>query len=560
MQDFSRVPALSNLRRSILSPDESNRSAFITQLEKAIAGLPMPADHMTAYLGGPGADPSWLAPYENISDHGIDPDEAVNLGLSPLAGQMRWSATTALHNVNQPVLLPAAVAHAITTLYNPNALWDLVSGNFLNMERQVVRQMAGLMHWKRSEADGLFTFGGKAGIMYSLRLGLNRCLPASARQGLCGQPRPVVLTTKENHYAVDYAAALLGLGRDNVIYVPTRGRRIDVGAFRSLASSLIRDGHPIACVLLCGGNTLDGVIDPLEEVSGAIDQLVEQHDLGYRPWVHFDLPLGWVWLFFRDYDFGRNPLSIEPRGLREAERIAQCLRNAELADSTCFDFHKLGFSPYSTSVFLTRHWRDLRSLHGNEPPEEEWLSYGSNFRQHHSLEHSRSAAPIAAAWTTLQTLGKNGFRVYLGHLHALTADLRHRLESSGMMMANRTSPSLATMFVPPLPGNPQPARPAGPGHLADAQNCYTESLFRYVNGLTGEASQPMAIGFSPGYVQVENSAALAALRIYLTNPHLNARLLNEAVDRLIWLRDEFDRDIWPHQEINLMERLAHTPK
>jgi L-2,4-diaminobutyrate decarboxylase len=560
MQDFARVLALSNLRRNILSSDESNRGAFVTQLERALAELPMPADHMTAYVGAPGADPSWLAPYENISDHGMEPDEAVNLGLNALVGQMRWSATTTLHNVNQPVLLSAVVAHAITNLYSPNALWDLVSGNFLNMERQVVRQMAGLMHWKPSEADGLFTFGGKAGIMYSLRLGLNRCLPASARQGLCDQPRSVVLTTKENHYAVDYAATLLGLGRDNVIYVPTRGRRINVGAFRSLASSLIHDGHPIACVLLSGGNTLDGVIDPLEEVSEAIDQLVEQHDLSYRPWVHFDLPLGWVWLFFRDYKFGRNPLGIEPSGLREAERIAHFLRNAELADSTCFDFHKLGFSPYAGSVFLTRHWRDLRSFHGDEPPDEEWQSYGSNFRQHHSLEHSRSAAPIAAAWTALQTLGKNGFRAYLGHLHALTANLRHRLESSGMMMANQASPSLATMFVPPLPENPQsPTRPTEPGHFADAQNCYTESLFRYVNGLTGEASQPMAIGFTPGYVQVENSATLAALRIYLTNPHLNTRLLNEAVDHLIQLRDEFDRDIWPRQGI-LAERLAHTPK
>ncbi len=553
--------ALSKLRDDLLAPSELNRADFVERIRQALGCLPLPNDPYDAYIGGPGSWSSWLGEHGSIPAKGLDGTEATRLSLRSLLGQMRWNAPSTLHNVNQPILLSTAAANAIMSLYNPNALWDLVSGGCLELERQVVRQLADLMNWDPEQADGLFTFGGKAGMMYGIRLGMNRCLPGSARSGLSNCAEPVVLTTTENHYTVEYAAAMLGIGRDNVVYVPTTSRQMDVGILRSLIADLVSAGRAIACVLLCGVNTLDGVVDPIVEVAATIDDSVARYHLPYHPWIHFDLPLGWVWLFFRDYDFERNPLGIEQDGLLGAERVVERLAGAGLADSTCFDFHKLGFAPYSTSVFLLRDWKALRSINGEDAPEKAWHRHGANFRQHHSLEHSRSAAPIVAAWTTLQALGRDGFRAYLGHMHSLTSYLRRRLAATGsVVVINADSPSFATMSVPHVPTTGRTLQARDPAVGAVLQNRYTESLFWYVNGMRGDAQGSMAIGYVPGYVSEGDSTPLSALRVYLTNPHLSVDVLDKQVERLMALKEEFDCRVWQADGEIPMDHLSHTPK
>jgi glutamate/tyrosine decarboxylase-like PLP-dependent enzyme len=502
---------------------------------------------------------SWLAAYETVPGEGADPGAVVAAGLGALRGQMRWHSLAVLHNVTQPVLTTAWLAHAVTSLYNPNALWDLVSGGYLDVERQVVRQLSRLMGWDAGSCDGLFTFGGKAGLLYAIRLGLNRCVPDLSRSGL-GGASPMVLTTDQNHYSVDSACSLVGIGTDAVIRVPTNSRGfMDQDAFRAIAEEGIAAGRPLACVVLCGGNTLDAIIDPLQDVVDILDDLAVHERLGYHPWIHFDLPLGWPWLFFRDYDFATNPLGIEEHGLAAAGQIAAALARAELADSTCFDFHKLGFAPYSGSVFLTRHWRELRSIFRDEQTPQPWLEHGGNFRQHHSIEHSRSGAPILAAWVVLQTLGQDGFRAYLGHLHQLTARLRSRIAQADMTVLNGASPSLATMVLPARPGTPVSHVRELPAQ-AEAQNLYTEALFRYVAGMDGNAARPVAIGFVPGYAKTGSGHSLSALRLFLVNPFLDAGHIDAVVDHLRNLKRDFDQ-LGTHGDVaGPAPRLIHTPK
>jgi L-2,4-diaminobutyrate decarboxylase len=543
------------LRSLLLAPDEGNRGKLGDSLSAALGLLPDDPDH--PYVGPAVPDMSWLGQYEAIPAAGLDPDGVVAAALGALRGQIRWQVPGALHNVNQPVLLPAWIAYAITSLYNPNALWDLVSGGCLEMERQVVRQVARLMGWDAGECDGLFTFGGKAGLIYAIRLGLNRCVPGLSQSGF-GGARPMVITTSQNHYAVDSACSLLGIGTGAVVKVPTdRWGAMDAGALREAASGGLAAGRRLACVVLCGGNTLDAVIDPVRAVADVLGELKVKERFGYRPWLHFDLPLGWPWLFFRDYDFAANPLGIGADGLAAASSIAARLTDADMADSTCFDFHKLGFSPYPGSVFLTRHWRELRSAFRDEWPSSPWLDHGENFRQHHSIEHSRPAAPIVAAWVVLQSLGHDGFRAYLGQMHQVTARLRSRLASGGMTVLNTGSPSLATMVLPARPAR-EAAESLAPAEDAAEQDSYTEGLFRFISGLDGQAAQPLAIGLVPGYARPGSGASPTALRLFVVNPFLDEQQAGIIADRVISMKNEFDL-AWSLRGSS-GSRLQHTPR
>jgi L-2,4-diaminobutyrate decarboxylase len=546
---------IERLRSLLLAPDGTGGASPAEALAGAFAAIPSVGALHHPYLGGAVPDPAWLEPYEAIPDAGLDPRTMVEVALGALSGQIRWESPWAVHNVNQPVLVPGWAAYAVTSLYNPNALWDLVSGSCLDMERQVTRQLSALMCWDASACDGLFTFGGKAGLIYAIRLGLNRCVAELSRSGL-GGARPMVITTAQNHYAVDSACSLLGIGTEAVVKVATDRRgAMDAGALREAVRAGLSVGRQLACVVLCGGNTLDAVIDPVGTASEILDELEVPRRFGYRPWLHFDLPLGWPWLFFRGYDFAANPLGIGAGGLAAAESIAARLIDAELADSTCFDFHKLGFSPYPGSVFLTRHWRELRSTFRNEEPSAPWLDHGENFRQHHSIEHSRSAAPIVAAWVVLQVLGRDGFRAYLGHMHQVTARLRTRLAAAGMTVLNEDSPSLATMILP-LP--PRSARAGQPPPDTAGQDRYAEALFRFISGLDGQADQSVAIGFVPSYTRPGPTITPSALRLFTVNPWLDAEQADIIADRVIAMKTEFDLS-W-EQRGPVPRRLLHTPR
>jgi len=544
------------LRSLLLNPGEGCGAGLSGLLASALGIVPPADDPDHPYLGLPVPNTSWLDSYEAIPDAGLHPHAVAGAALGALAGQIRWESPRAVHNVNQPVLLPAWGAYAVTSLYNPNALWDLVSGSCLDMERQVTRQLSGLMGWDVGECDGLFTFGGKAGLIYGIRLGLNRCIPELSQAGLAGA-RPMVITTAQNHYTVDSVCSLLGIGTSAVVKVATDRRgAMDAYALRETVRAGLSAGRQVACVVLCGGNTLDAVIDPVRVASEILEELEVPRRFGYRPWLHFDLPLGWPWLFFRGYDFAANPLGIGAAGLAAAESIVARLADAELADSTCFDFHKLGFSPYPGSVFLTRHWRELRSAFRAERSSAQWLDHGENFRQHHSIEHSRSGAPIVAAWVVLQVLGRDGFRAYLDHMHQVTAHLRSRLAAEGMTILNPNSPSLATMI---LPARPAPDASTGQASAdAAGQDRYTEALFRYISGLDGQANQPVAIGFVPGYARPGSDAKPSALRLFTVNPWLDEQQADIIADRIVSLKKEFDRT--SGQRVSADLRLMHTPR
>jgi glutamate/tyrosine decarboxylase-like PLP-dependent enzyme len=543
---------LDSLRSMVLSPDDRNRSEYLRHIADALAAVPMPQSPADPYVARTVGDASWLERFEQIPPGPGDADFVLANSMRALSGQMRWHSSLSMHNVTPPILLAAGAAHAVTTLFNPNALWDLVSGDYLQMERQLVRQLARLMGWQADEADGLTTFGGKAGIMYAVRLGLNRCLPGSAERGLAGGPPAYVVTTDQNHYSTKSSAALLGLGRDAVIEVPTRQGVMCPDGFEAAADDIIASGGLIACVVLCGGNTLDGVVDPVVAISAKVDSLVSRHDLTYRPWLHLDLPLGWPWLTFREYDFDTNPLEIPGEALDRCADVSRRLTGSQLADSTCFDFHKLGLAPYSSSIFLTRWWRELRSIFGDSraTPDVPWFAHGTNMRQHHSIEHSRSAAPIPAVWVALQTLGMDGFRVLLGHLHDMTALLRQKLAEHGMEILNPGSPSLATMFVPARPGERSPAA---------WTDDHTETIFRRASGLSGEHPDPLAIGFVPGYQPLGGGAPRAALRIYLANPLIDESAIDRATHSLAALGAEVAAG-FAASGLDDVERFVSVPK
>ena len=70
--------------------------------------------------------------------------------------------------------------------------------------------------------------------------------------------------------------------------------------------------------------------------------------------IHVDSVLGWVYLFFKDYSFDDNPAEFDGQTLAVLQSLLSKARSFRYADTMGIDFHKTGFCPYVTSLFIVK--------------------------------------------------------------------------------------------------------------------------------------------------------------------------------------------------------------
>src|SRR4029079_7528806 len=96
-------------------------------------------------------------------------------------------------------------------------------------------------------------------------------------------------------------------------------------------------------------------------------------------------------------------------------RVSKRSVHPRVADSLGMDFHKTGFAPYVSSLFLLRERADFKAV----VRERETMPYLYHTGEYHpgmfTLETTRGAGGVMAALANLLLLGKEGFRTLIGH-------------------------------------------------------------------------------------------------------------------------------------------------
>jgi glutamate/tyrosine decarboxylase-like PLP-dependent enzyme/quercetin dioxygenase-like cupin family protein len=193
--------------------------------------------------------------------------------------------------------------------------------------------------------------------------------------GLFGAPPVTVVVGEEAHVSVLKALALLGLGRDRVVQVPTD----EQGRIRpELLPPL--DASTIVCVQ--AGNVNSGACDPFTEICDAT--------AGSGAWVHVDGAFG-LWA-------------------ATSPQLAPLIRGVARADSWATDAHKWLNVPYDCGLAFVRH---RAALHSAMRVQAAYLMPGASREpMHWSPEASRRARAVEV-WAVLRTLGRSGVRALI---------------------------------------------------------------------------------------------------------------------------------------------------
>ncbi|HMG91769.1 MAG TPA: pyridoxal-dependent decarboxylase [Chryseolinea sp.] len=217
------------------------------------------------------------------------------------------------------------------------------------------------------------------------------------RRGLFGAPPIRVVISEEAHSSISKALALLGLGMDRVIRVPT-----DSNGCMKLDSLPELDSNTIVCIQ--AGNVNTGGMDSGEIVREAKRQ---------GAWVHVDGAFG-LWA-------------------GACERKKDLTEGYDLADSWATDGHKWLNVPYDNGIIICRdkeHLRKAMSMDGSYLDQT-----GARIPYQYTPELSRRAR-ATDIWAAMRTLGRNGIDDLISRSCLYAELFAHRLEEAGFEILN----------------------------------------------------------------------------------------------------------------------------
>ncbi|XP_045383584.1 glutamate decarboxylase 1-like [Lemur catta] len=215
----------------------------------------------------------------------------------------------------------------LTATANTNMFTYEIAPVFTVMEKVLLKKMCGIIGWRETEADGIFSPGGSISNLYGILVARYKRYPELKTKGMAALPCIVLFVSEHGHYSVKKAAAILGIGIDNVIEVKCdeRGKMIPAELEKNILQAK-RKGQMPFCVSATAGSTVYGAFDPLHDIAN----ICEKHKL----WMHVDAAWGGGLLLSRNYSYK--------------------LSGIERANSVTWNPHKLMGVPLQCSAILIR--------------------------------------------------------------------------------------------------------------------------------------------------------------------------------------------------------------
>lgn len=404
------------------------RENFLSLLEKIVTSLDNLKNPQKTTLG-PMKERSANFYQELMQDNqvptsGVGLDQVVD-DLTQLMQGHPYHTRNFVTNVLPMASIPGVLGQFTNALLNGNNLWDVYGPAAAECEVKVVAMMSKLVGYDFTQSFGYTTWGGQGAVFSGLRLAIAKQFPQAKEEGV---PNNLYCFASENaHYSLLKSIEAVGIGSKHLIRVKAgKDHSMDVQDLQARMTEVIENGGIPVYVVATTGATDQFAIDDVQAIKEVTTNLEKKYDL-QSIHIHADSALGGFYAFFNDYDFKKNPLHFEEDVLQGLLQIHERMQHLAIADSLCFDFQKLGQTPYLTSLFLIKEGKNLRLLDIDDfdTPYVGNRGYGS-YHTGYTLECSRMGSSIAI-YAALQAFGKEGYQQILANYVRVNLAFRKQL-------------------------------------------------------------------------------------------------------------------------------------
>jgi glutamate/tyrosine decarboxylase-like PLP-dependent enzyme len=475
-------------------------------------------------------------------EHSRSVEDVARLLVAKLEGMPIWGHPRTQLNVVPPPSIPSIIGSLLPAIYNPNLVSDDTSYGLSVAEASVAGMVSRLVGYDPTQSAGVFTFGGTGAALYGVKLGIEKAFPDAMENGV--RDNGVILASAQSHYCRLNVAGWLGLGEKNVVEVPTHlGNDVRLDRLEASAREAIEGDHRLVALIATMGTTDAFGIDDLDAIVKLRDQLTREYALDYTPHVHADAVIGWAWSVFNDYDFEENPLGFRPRTVRALAAACHRISKLHVADSIGVDFHKTGFAPYISTLFLVRDRNDLQRLVRRRSEMPYLFQSGERHPGVFTLETSRSGSGVLAAFANLHLFGRVGLRSLLGHLVEMAESLREHLEGhDSTTVLNSDNVGTVTAFRVYPDGvdtwtikDRERTDPAAREELL-RHNEYNRRIFRqmYDRAMRGEG---VHISMTDCYREADYGEPMVGLKSFILSPFTDEQHVRDLVQNILDARD-----------------------
>jgi glutamate/tyrosine decarboxylase-like PLP-dependent enzyme len=299
--------------------------------------------------------------------------------------------------------LPAALAaNWLSTVWDQNAAMHIMSPVASVLEEIALGWVADALGLPPG-TNGAFTTGATMANFTCLAAARHAVLAEAGwdveAKGLFGAPPITVIVSEEAHVTLFKSLAMLGMGRDRVIKVPTDGQG------RMRADSLPDFAGP-AIVCLQAGNVNSGSFDPASEIIPQVKG---------RAWIHVDGAFG-LW------------------AMAAGPALKSLAAGYEHADSWATDGHKWLNVSYDCGIALVR---DAAALNGAMSMAAPYLTPSPHRDATNWGPESSRRARGTEVWAAMLSLGREGLAAMIdrcaSHARRFAAGLA---EISGIEILN----------------------------------------------------------------------------------------------------------------------------
>ncbi|MBU8656235.1 pyridoxal phosphate-dependent decarboxylase family protein [Bacillus pumilus] len=436
----------------------AERKEFIKLMEQIVSGVDHLKDPNRAHLKGEKKREEDF--YQKLTETSQIPmngqqAELVNEELLKLLHNHPYHTKYFFTNILPMASTPGILGMLTAMLVNGNNLWDVYGPAGAEAEVRVVSMMSKLIGYDPNVSGGYTTWGGQGAIFSGLRLAIAKVAPESLRKGV---PQNLyAFCSDAAHYSLFKSMEATGLGTDNLIRIKTnKDHSMDMEDLRCQMERVAQGGGIPVYIVATTGTTDAIAIDDVKGVRETAEAIAEEYGLKV-PHIHADSALGGFFAFFNEYDLAENPLQFSDGVLRMLKEIQAKFQHLSLADTICFDFQKLGQTPYTSSLFLVKNAADLKrlDLEEQETPYVGHRGYGE-YHTGYTLECSRMGSSISML-SVLLTFGVEGYQRLLGQFLEVNLAFREALsrEIPQAEVVNDDNVGMATLFRIYLDGSPR---------------------------------------------------------------------------------------------------------
>jgi len=456
----------------------------------------------------------------------------------------------------------AIMASMMAQVFAPSLIEGEYSWNVQRAELETAGMLGNLIGWDPLKTGAIYTWGGSGCWTYGLKYGLTRVLPDSRTKGVRVDAK--VICSQQAHYVQQNSSDWTGLGMDNIVRVQTdiATNGMDLIDLERILKDLKAKKTPVAAVVCTMGTTDSSAFDPIGKVRELLDRYPNPEGYG-KTVLYADAVVGWSWIYFRDYDFAKNPLGFSERILPILRRNGEAMKEIRHADAVGIDFHKVGFAPYVSSCFLYKDAAEFESLHRRG--SDSYLQVRTPYNpMYYTLEVSRTTSGALAGWATLKYFGLEGMQAILGGILETKYYLYDLIdEQPDMVCVNPDDTGLITLYRVYPKGTNAKAQfqkeltdPAGRADLV-RNNILTEAVgnklfewFRAGKKIDGKYTPWMS--FSTGFRAAEynrdekdSEEVVFALKSFPMNVFVTPEIMKWTVHCVHAARDEVMKDQLP---------------